>query len=122
MREYQNAEKALHEAYTLEPDNAMHSALLGWAIYRNPANKTSRASQEKAKMLLGKSLQSGKSAEAFAFRGWILLEEGRDGLAEGEFQKALKLNPGERIARDGLNMLMERRESGKKGLFRRIFS
>ncbi|HYS43993.1 MAG TPA: response regulator [Geobacteraceae bacterium] len=121
MEEYENAEKALQEAYTLEPDNAMHCALLAWAIYRNPANKDSRGAQEKARMLLGKSLQNGKSAEAFAFRGWMLLEEGRDGLAEGEFLKALKLNPREAHARKGVKLLEEKREADKKGLFRKIF-
>lgn len=121
MGEYENAEKALQEAYTLEPDNPMHSAWLAWAIYRNPAGKNSRGAQEKARMLLGKSLQSGRSAEAFAFRGWMLLEEGRDALAEGEFQKALKLNPRETFARKGLKTIEEKREAEKKGLFRKIF-
>ncbi|HEY6871286.1 MAG TPA: response regulator [Geobacteraceae bacterium] len=121
MGEHENAEKALREAYTLEPDNAMHAAWLAWAIYRNPANKSSRSAQEKARTLLAKSLQSGRSAEAFAFRGWMLLDEGRDGLAEGEFQKALKLNPREPNARKGVKALEEKREAEKKGLFRKIF-
>ena len=121
MGEYENAEKALQEAYTLEPDNPMHCALLAWAIYKNPANKNSRAALDKARMLLGKSLQNGKSAEAFAFRGWMLLEEGRDGLAEGEFLKALKLNPKESVAGKGMKMIEEKREADKKGLFRKIF-
>jgi CheY-like chemotaxis protein/tetratricopeptide (TPR) repeat protein len=122
MGEFDNAEKAFHEAYTLEPDNALHAAFFAWAIYRNPANKSSRGALEKARLLLGKSLQSGKSAEAYAFRGWMLFEEGRDGLAEGEFQKSLKINPREANARKGLKMIEEKREADKKGLFRRIFS
>ncbi|MCM2356911.1 MAG: response regulator [Geobacteraceae bacterium] len=121
MGEHENAEKALQEAYNLEPDNAMHSAWLAWAIYRNPVNKNSRGAQEKARTLLGKSLQSGRSAEAFAFRGWMLLEEGRDGLAEGEFQKGLKLNPREPFSRKGMKAIEEKREAEKKGLFQRIF-
>jgi CheY-like chemotaxis protein/Flp pilus assembly protein TadD len=121
MGEFENAEKALQDAYTLAPDNPMSCALLAWAIYRNPANKNSRASIDKAKMLLGRSLQNGKCAEAYAYRGWLLLEEGRDGLAEGEFQKALRLNPKEPVARKGLQMVEEKRESDKKGLFRKIF-
>jgi len=122
MGEFDNAEKALQDAYTLEPDNARHCALLAWAIYRNPANKSSRASQEKAKMLLAKSLQIEKCAEAFALRGWMLLDEGREGLAEGEFQKALKINPREASARKGLQQIATKREAEKKGLFRRMFS
>lgn len=121
MGEFENAEKALHEAYTLDPDNSMHCALLAWAIYKNPANRNSRAALDKARMLLGKSLQSGKNAEAFAYRGWMLLEEGRDGLAEGEFQKALKLKPKEPVARSGMKLIEEKREAEKKGLFRKLF-
>jgi tetratricopeptide (TPR) repeat protein len=121
MGEFENAEKALKEAYTLEPDNPMHCALLAWAIYKNPANRNSQAALDKARMLLGKSLQNGKSAEAFAYRGWMLLEEGRDGLAEGEFQKALKLNPKEPVAGKGLHLIEEKREADKKGLFRKFF-
>ena len=121
MGEYENAEKALQDAYALEPDNPRHTAMYAWAIYRNPANKNSRSAIEKARSLLGKSLVSGKSAEAFAFRGWMLLEEGREGLAEGEFLKALKVNPREGNARNGLKLIEERREAEKKGLFRRIF-
>ena len=122
MGEFENAEKALQDAYTLEPDNASHCALLALAIYRNPANRSSKASLEKAKMLLAKSLQIEKNAEAYALRGWMLMDEGREGLAEGEFQKALKINPKESNARKGLNMIAEKRETDKKGLFRKIFS
>jgi CheY-like chemotaxis protein/tetratricopeptide (TPR) repeat protein len=107
MGEFDNAEKALQEAYTLESDNPMHCALLAWAIYRNPASRNSRAALDKARMLLGKSLQNGRSAEAFAYRGWMLLDEGRDGLAEAEFQKALKINPREPVASKGLKTIHE---------------
>jgi CheY-like chemotaxis protein/tetratricopeptide (TPR) repeat protein len=122
MGEFDNAEKTLRDAYNLEPESHLHAAWLAWAIYHNPANKNSRGAREKALTLLGKSLRYGKSAEAFAFRGWMLLEEGRDGLAEGEFLKALKINPREATACKGLKMIEERRETEKKGLFRKIFS
>jgi tetratricopeptide (TPR) repeat protein len=121
MGEYDNAEKSLQDAYTIEPGNPLHCAWLAWAIYKNPANRSTRATQERARTLLAKSLQSGKSAEAYAFRGWMLFDEGRDGLAEGEFQKALKLNPKEPHARQGLKLLLEKRETEKKGVFRRLF-
>ena len=121
MGEYDNAEKALQEAYTLEPENSRHCAHLAWAIYKNPANMTSRASQEKARNLLAKSLQMEKTAEAFAFRGWMLLAEGRDGLAEGEFLKALKIDPKEMHARKGLRLVTEKREAEKKGILKRLF-
>ena len=121
MGEYANAEKALADSYRLEPDDPLHAAFLAWAIYRNPANKDSRAAQEKARSLLSKSLQSGRHAEAYSFRGWMLLDEGRDGLAEGEFQKSLKLNPRDTLASKGMQQIADRRQSEKKGLFRKIF-
>ena len=121
MGEYDNAEKALQDAFTLEPDNAQHCAYLAWVIYRNPANRNSRAAQEKARDLLSKSLRLEKNAEAYAFRGWMLLDEGRDGLAEGEFQKGLKINPNETNARKGLRIITEKRETQNKGFLRKIF-
>jgi tetratricopeptide (TPR) repeat protein len=121
MGEYENAEKAFQDAYTLESEDPLHCAYLGWTIYKNPANKNSRAAQEKARTLLGKSVQFEKNAEAYAFRGWMLLDEGRDGLAEGEFQKALRINAREPNARKGLQQINEKREAEKKGLFRKIF-
>lgn len=121
MGEYENAEKALQEAYTLEPENSRHCAFLGWAIYRNPVNKGSRAARDKASSLLTRSLQMEKTAEAFSFRGWMLLDEGRDGLAEGEFLKALKLDSREMNARRGIRLISERREGEKKGILRRLF-
>jgi CheY-like chemotaxis protein/tetratricopeptide (TPR) repeat protein len=121
MGEFDNAEKALQDAYTLEPDNPLHSAYLAWVIYRNPANATSRSAQERARTLLGRSLQNDKNADAFAFRGWMLLDEGRDGLAEGDFQKAQRINPRNALARKGLARIAEKREAEKKGIFRKIF-
>jgi CheY-like chemotaxis protein/tetratricopeptide (TPR) repeat protein len=122
MGEFDNAEKSLQDAYTIEPDNALHCAFLAWATYRNPANKNSRGAHEKARTLLAKSLQIDRSAEAHSFRGWMLLDEGRDGLAESEFLRALKLNPKERYADKGMRQILEKREGAKKGLFQRMFS
>ncbi|BCG45940.1 DNA-binding response regulator KdpE [Citrifermentans bremense] len=121
MEDYNNAERALQDAYTLDAQDSQTSAYLAWSIYKNPANHGSQVALEKCRMLLSKSLQMGRSAEAFAFRGWMLLDEGRDGLAEGEFQKALKLNPQEQHALGGMRLIRERREAEKKGLFKRIF-
>jgi CheY-like chemotaxis protein/tetratricopeptide (TPR) repeat protein len=121
MGEFENAEKALQEAYTLDPDNAGHAAFLAWAIYRNSANSNSKTAQERARSLLSKSLQIEKSAEAFAFRGWMLYDEGRDGLAEGEFLKALKVNAKEPNALKGLRLINEKKEADKKGVLRRFF-
>jgi len=121
MEDFQSAERALQDAYTLDPQDARTCAFLAWSIYKNPANAGSRASLDKCRMLLSKSLQMGRCAEAFSFRGWMLLDEGRDGLAEGEFIKALKFNPREQLSQVGMRLITERREAEKKGLFRRIF-
>jgi tetratricopeptide (TPR) repeat protein len=121
MGEFENAEKALQEAYTLEPENSGHAAFLSWAIYNNSANSKSKAALERARTLLTKSLQIDKTAEAYAFRGWILLDEGRDGLAESDFLKAIKINPKESYANKGLKLISEKREGEKKGVLRRFF-
>ena len=121
MNDFKGAERALQDAYTLDPQDALTCAFLAWSIYKNPSNAVSRASLDKCRMLLSKSLQMGRCAEAFSFRGWMLLDEGRDGLAEGEFIKALKFNPREPLAKAGMRVITERRETEKKGLFRRIF-
>jgi len=121
MGDFASAERALQDAYTLDPQDARTCAFLAWSIYKNPSNAGSRASLDKCRMLLSKSLQMGRCAEAFSFRGWMLLDEGRDGLAEGEFLKAIKFNGRERLALAGVRLITERREAEKKGLFKRIF-
>jgi DNA-binding response OmpR family regulator/curved DNA-binding protein CbpA len=121
MHEFENAQKALQDAFTLNPQSAEACAFLGWSIYRNPANSGSRAAKEKARTLLSKSLQLKNNADAYAFRGCMLFDEGRDELAEGEFQKALKLNPKELNARKGLRLITEKRENENKGIFKKFF-
>ncbi len=44
-----------------------------------------------------------------------------EGLAEIEFNKALRLNARLPMARAGLRQIQEKREQESKGLFRRIF-
>jgi tetratricopeptide (TPR) repeat protein len=121
MGEFVNAEKAFHDAYRLEPDVPLHAAYLAWAIYRNPSNQGSKVSQEKARNLLSRSLISGKVPESYSFRGWMLLDEGRDGLAEGDFLKAVKLSPRDTLANKGLQQIADHRQSEKKGLFSKFF-
>lgn len=121
MGEYENAERAFQESFTMEPDNPLHCAYLAWSIYKNPANRQSKGAQDRAISLLTKSLSIEKTAKAYTFRGLMLLEEGRDGLAEGEFLKALKHNPSDVEARKGLRQIAEKRDAEKKGIFRRIF-
>jgi len=51
-----------------------------------------------------------------------LYDEGRDGLAESEFLKALKINPREPVATKGMELINEKRDRDKKGVLRRFFS
>lgn len=122
MEEWDSAEKALQDACNIEPRNGVYLAHLAWSIYRNPANANSRAVLDKARQMLNRSLTMDRSAEAFAFKGQILLSGGQDGLAEIEFNKALRLNARLSLARSGLRQIQEKREQENKGLFRRIFS
>jgi len=122
MEEWDNAEKALQDACNIESGNGDYLAHLGWAIYRNPRNANSRAMQEKAKQLVNRALTLERTAAGYAFKAWMLLDAGQATLAEGDFNKALKLDARHGLARRGLRTLQERREQEKKGLFRRMFS
>jgi len=122
MEEWDNAERALQDACNIDPNSGDYLAHLAWAIYRNPRNAASRAMQEKARQLLNRALTMERTAAGFAFKGWMLLEAGQDALAEGEFNKALKLDARLLSVRKGLRAIQEKREQEKRGLFRRMFS
>ena len=121
MEEWDNAEKALQEASTADPDNGDYMASLAWAIYKNPKYAGSQAMMNKAKQMLNKSITMERSAQAFAYKGWMLLEGGQESMAEAEFNKALKLDARHIMARRGLRTLQEQQEQQKKGLFKRMF-
>ncbi len=121
MGEWENAEKALQDACNIETGNGDYLAHLAWAIYRNPKNAHSQAVLEKARQMLNSALTLERTADGFAFKGWMLLEAGKETLAEGEFNKALKLDARSMMARKGLRQIIEQREQQKKGLFRRMF-
>jgi CheY-like chemotaxis protein/tetratricopeptide (TPR) repeat protein len=121
MEEWDNAEKSLQEAVNADPDNGGYLACLAWAIYRNPRYSDSQAMQSKAKKMLNKSITLERTAQAFAYKGWLLLESGQESMAEAEFTKALKLDARHALARKGLRTLQEQQEQQKKGLFKRMF-
>jgi CheY-like chemotaxis protein len=121
MEEWDNAEKALQEAVNSDPDNGDYLASLGWAIYRNPRYAGSQAMLNKARQMLNRSIAMERTADAFAYKGWILLETGQEAMAESEFSKALKLDARQALARRGLRTLRENQEEQKKGLFRKMF-
>ena len=121
MEEWDNAEKSLQEAVNADPTNGVYLACLAWAIYRNPRYSDSQAMQSKAKQMLNKSITLERTAQAFAYKGWLLLESGQESMAEAEFTKALKLDARHALARKGLRTLQEQQEQQKKGLFKRMF-
>jgi len=121
MEDWDNAEKALQEAVNADPDNGGYLACLAWAFYRNPRYANSQAMQNKAKQMINRSISMERTALAFAYKGWMLLEAHQESMAEAEFNKALKMDARHAMARKGLRALQERQEQQKKGLFKRMF-
>ncbi len=121
MEEWDNAEKALQEAVNFDSNSGDYLAALAWAIYRNPKYADSQAMQNKARQMINKSVTLERTPQAFAYKGWMLLESGQTSIAEAEFNKALKLDAHQMMARKGLRTLQEQKEAQKKGLFKRMF-
>lgn len=121
MEEWDNAEKALQAAVNADPNNGDYMANLAWAIYRNPKYSGSQAMLNKAKQMLNKSITMERTSQAFAYKGWMLLEAGQGSMAESEFNKALKLDARQSMARKGLRALQEQQEQQRGGLFKRMF-
>lgn len=121
MEEWDNAEKTLKDACALEPDNGDTLAHLAWAIYRNPQYAASRPTLERAKQMLNRAITMERTAPAFAFKGWMLIDGGQEMLAEAEFNKALKIDARNVLARKGVRLIQEKRAQEKKGLFGRMF-
>jgi DNA-binding response OmpR family regulator/curved DNA-binding protein CbpA len=121
MEEWDNAEKTLKDACAIEPDNGDTLAHLAWAIYRNPQYAASRPTLDRAKQMLNRAITMERTAPAFAFKGWILVDAGQESLAETEFNKALKIDARNSLARKGLRRIQEKREQEKRGIFGRMF-
>lgn len=121
MEEWDNAEKTLKDACAIEPDNGDTLAHLAWAIYRNPQYAASRPTLDRAKQMLNRAITLERTAPAFAFKGWILADGGQESLAEAEFNKALKIDARNTLARKGLRRIQKKREQEKKGIFGRMF-
>lgn len=122
MEDWDSAEQALQEAVNFDSNNGDYLANLAWSVYRNPKYANSPAMQNKAKQMLNKALSMERTALAFAYKGWMLLESGQESMAEAEFNKALKLDARQMVARKGLRAQQELREQQKKGLFKRMFT
>lgn len=121
MEEWDNAIKALQDAVNFDQENGDYLAHLGWATYKNPANARSQTMRDKGKQMINRALTLERTADGHAFKAWVIFESGQDNLAEMEFNKALKLDARNTLARSGLRQLREKREQDKKGLFKKIF-
>lgn len=121
MDEWDNAEKALRAAADFDPNNGEILAHLAWSVARNPRHAESRAMQAKARQMLNKALTMERTAQGFAYKGWLLMEAGQEVMAESEFGKALRLDVRQPLARRGLRTIREKQEQQKKGLFKRMF-
>ncbi len=120
-QDWVNAEKALQQACNLEPFNGSWMAHLAWASYRNAVEADSRPLREKARHMLNRSLALARTPHGHAYKGYVLLDAGRDIQAEVEFTQALKLDAQTSAARRGLRMIEKKRNQRNKGLFRRLF-
>ncbi|HKL25114.1 MAG TPA: response regulator [Desulfuromonadales bacterium] len=121
MEEWDNAEKALQEAVDFDSNNGEILAHLAWSVARNPRHAESRAMQAKARQMLNKALAMERTAQGFAYKGWLLMEAGQEVMAEAEFGKALRIDARQAMARRGLRTIREKQEQQKKGLFKRMF-
>lgn len=119
--QFDSAEKAFTNCMTIDPQKSDYYAYLALALYNNPANKGNPAAIKRAKDMVNKSLQLGRLSIAYALKGTMLLDEGSLNFAEAEFFKALKLNPNNKTAQKNLEIIKEKREKEKKGLFGRMF-
>ncbi len=119
--QYEGAEKAFNNCMTIDPNKAEYHAYLAFAMYHNPANRGNQAMIKKSKDMVNKSLVMEKLPIAYALKGTMLFDEGMLNLAESEFNKALKLNPHNKIALKSMEQIRQKREEEKKGFFQRMF-
>jgi len=71
--------------------------------------------------MINRALSLERTPEGHAFKAWVIFEAGQENLAEMEFNKALKLDARNSLARSGLRQLREKKEQDKKGLFKKMF-
>lgn len=119
--QYESAEKAFMNCVNIDSNKPEYQAYLAVAIYSNPSNRGNPSAVKRAKELVNKSLQYGKLSIAYALKGTMLLDEGSMILAEAEFTKALKLNPNNKTALKKMDLIREKRDQEKRGLFQKIF-
>ncbi|MBE9542474.1 MAG: DnaJ domain-containing protein [Proteobacteria bacterium] len=119
--QFESAEKAFTNLVNMVPDKPEYLSYLALAVYNNPANRVSKTAAPRAKELIMKSLKLGKLSMTYALKGTIVFDEGSLSLAEAEFNKALRINPNNKMATKKMKEISARREQEKKGVLRRMF-
>jgi len=119
MADWDGAEKSLAEAMNYAPDNADIIANYAYAVYNK--NRRSKTIQKRVHDMLNQALRlKPKCAPAYGYRAALFLDEDKVSLAEGDFKKALSINPRYRFAVKGLRKIEARKQEEKKGIFGRF--
>jgi len=121
----QQLELAIREfekAVELNPDEADHHAMLGWAVYVGASNKAAAVPIARGHLL--RALEKNRqSVAAHLALGRVTRMEGLDGEAQRHFQQALELAPNHPEATAELRAIEVRLKAGgdrKAGLFGRL--
>jgi tetratricopeptide (TPR) repeat protein len=96
QQEWAKAEASAREALALNPDNGMAANQLAHALRLQ--NRLTESEGQIAYMLT----QDPEDADTHVAAGWTALQKGRRSEAERHFLEALRLQPGNENARDGL--------------------
>jgi curved DNA-binding protein CbpA len=110
-----NYQGALHEfrtAVELNPDEADHQTMYGWALWVASTDKAAVKKDAMAALSLG-SQKAPKSAAPHLYLGRIARQSGNDAEAMREFQEAIKRSPGHSEATSELRVLEARKNEPK---------
>ncbi len=116
--EWEAAVKQFEIARKIQPGVTLHEVNQAWAIYKNPKNRGNTTAVAEVKKLLNNAVvRDPRCAIGFAYRAWMLVDDGKVDLAAMEFGKALRIDANLKIAQQGLKKVEDLRKSQKKGLF-----
>jgi len=124
-RDFAGALTEAKKAVLLNPDEADHHALLGWALWQAAPDKTSVAQEAKAELQKAISLER-RCYRAHLYLGEILLAENALQQAQACFQKVLDGDPENIEAQRGMRLCTLRldkqkeKETKKGGFFDRF--
>lgn len=116
--EWDSAVQQFEIARRLQPGVAAHEVSHAWALYKNPRNRGNSAVLATVKKMLNAAVvRDPRCASGFAYRAWLLVDEGKLDLALMEFNKALRIDASLRIAQQGVQKVETLKKTQKKGLF-----